>query len=265
MREISLITLILCPYFSFGQETKHRFKAGESLTYSVYYYFMGIWVSAGEVTFSVNKTVFNNKACFEFKGHGTTHPRYDWFYKVDDTYISYASIKNLQPFEFKRKVSEGGLNFSEKNKFDYSASKIYCRKEMEDEPVIFDTLKLEHESFDVLTMLYHTRNLNFEEFNIGDKIPIKMAVDGEINNLYLRYLGKEFYDHEIFGRKECNVFSALLVEGTIFKGGEHLKVWVTDDQNAIPIYVQSEIRVGSIRSELKTYSNIISEKSFIQP
>jgi len=46
------------------------------------------------------------------------------------------------------------------------------------------------------------------------------------------------------------------VEGTIFKAGERMKVWVTKDRNLIPIYIESQIRVGSIRSELKEYHGL---------
>jgi hypothetical protein len=85
-----------------------------------------------------------------------------------------------------------------------------------------------------------------------------MVIDGAIYNLYIRFLGTEIYDHSEIGKVECYVFSPLLVDGTIFKGGENMKVWVTKDENVIPIYIQSEIRVGSIRAELKAYSGILS-------
>ena len=42
----------------------------------------------------------------------------------------------------------------------------------------------------------------------------------------------------------------MLVEGTIFKGGEDLFVWVTDDMNKIPILVEAKILVGSVKAVL---------------
>jgi len=35
-----------------------------------------------------------------------------------------------------------------------------------------------------------------------------------------------------------------------------MKVYVTKDKNLIPIYVESEIRVGSIRAKLKSTKNL---------
>ena len=42
----------------------------------------------------------------------------------------------------------------------------------------------------------------------------------------------------------------LLIEGTIFKGGEKMSVWVTDDENHLPLRVDSPILVGSIKVDL---------------
>ena len=86
-----------------------------------------------------------------------------------------------------------------------------------------------------------------------------MFVDRETHQLFIRYLGTEIYDHSDYGEIECYVFSPLLVEGTLFKSGEKMKVYVTKDSNVIPIYIESEIRVGSIRAELTGYKGLKAE------
>jgi hypothetical protein len=48
----------------------------------------------------------------------------------------------------------------------------------------------------------------------------------------------------------------LLIEGTIFKGGEKMEVWVSDDDNRIPVMINTPILVGSIRVLLKSYRNL---------
>jgi len=40
------------------------------------------------------------------------------------------------------------------------------------------------------------------------------------------------------------------VAGTIFKGGEDLVVWVTDDNYRIPVLVEAKILVGSVKAVL---------------
>jgi hypothetical protein len=38
------------------------------------------------------------------------------------------------------------------------------------------------------------------------------------------------------------------VEGTIFTSGEGMTVWVTDDENRIPIIVKAKILIGSVKA-----------------
>ena len=42
-----------------------------------------------------------------------------------------------------------------------------------------------------------------------------------------------------------------MVQGTIFKGNEDVLVWVTDDGNRIPVYIEAKIIVGTVKADLK--------------
>jgi hypothetical protein len=43
-----------------------------------------------------------------------------------------------------------------------------------------------------------------------------------------------------------------LVDGTIFKGGEDMTVWVSNDRNRIPILVEANVLVGAVKVYLKS-------------
>ena len=75
-----------------------------------------------------------------------------------------------------------------------------------------------------------------------------MVVDGEIHDIYIRYLGKETIKNRDGRTFKCLKFSPLLVEGTIFESGEDMTVWVTDDANRIPIIVEAKILIGSVKA-----------------
>lgn len=250
-----LLVLGLCTSV-FSQS--HHFKPGESLTYDVYYYLMGVWVGAGEVNFSVTGEEYRGIPCYKFQGVGTTYPRYDWFFKVRDVYTSYSNTQTLMPYRFSRDVSEGGFYFTEVNLYAYQKKQIYSVLKVKERPVQVDTIALQPKSFDVLSLLYHTRNIDFAIFKVGDKIPIRMVIDRETFDLYIRFLGTDTYEHSKLGPIECYKFSPLLVAGTLFKDGEKMTVWVSKDRNVVPIYVESEIRVGSIRAELKSYKGLMA-------
>jgi hypothetical protein len=60
----------------------------------------------------------------------------------------------------------------------------------------------------------------------------------------------------MFGKFRCIKFKASLISGTIFKEGEEMTVWVTDDKNRLPLYIEAPIIIGSIRAELQSFSNL---------
>ena len=59
------------------------------------------------------------------------------------------------------------------------------------------------------------------------------------------------------GEFRCIVFSPLLIEGTIFNSGNGMTVYVTDDQNRIPLLIETPILVGSIRARVNKMKGLI--------
>jgi hypothetical protein len=107
----------------------------------------------------------------------------------------------------------------------------------------------------VLSSIYYARNIDFNKYKPGDKIPFSMFIDDKVYNLYIRYLGKETVKTR-YGKFKAIKFKPLLIQGTIFEGGEKMEVWVTDDQNKIPIRIESPITVGSVKVDMMGYSNL---------
>jgi hypothetical protein len=76
-----------------------------------------------------------------------------------------------------------------------------------------------------------------------------------VYNLYIRYLGKEEVKTK-YDKFNAIKFKALLIPGTIFKGGEDMTVWVSDDQNRLPVRIESQILIGSIKIDMASYKNL---------
>ena len=120
-------------------------------------------------------------------------------------------------------------------------------------PAKLDSINITSCTNDIGTAIYYTRCLDFSKSKKNDTIPITFVLDGKVYYSYIRYLGKEIINSELLGNVRCIKFSPKLVEGTIFKGGEGMVVWVTDDENKIPIYVETPIIVGVIKVKLSGY------------
>lgn len=231
-------------------DTNFAFHAGEKIRYNIAYNWHFIWVNAGLVEFEVKNAKFLERDVYHLNAYGTSYRAYDWFFKVRDSYEAYLDKKSLEPLWFERKTYEGGYAVHNEYIFNHRNKRIFTFTENSNKPFLKDTLALPACTFDVISLSYYARNLDFEGLEVNDTIPVSVIIDNELFNLYIRYLGKELMKTKDGSRYNCIKFSALLVEGTIFKGGEDLFVWVTDDKNRIPVLVEAKILVGSVKALL---------------
>ena len=108
---------------------------------------------------------------------------------------------------------------------------------------------------DVLSAIYFARNIDYNKHKPGDKIPFNMFLDNQVYNLYIEYLGKEVIKTKM-GRYNSIKIKPLLIQGTIFKDGDKMTVWISDDLNHIPLRVESPILIGSIKVDLMEYNHL---------
>ena len=78
----------------------------------------------------------------------------------------------------------------------------------------------------------------------------------------MKYLGKEILDTK-FGLVECMKFSPFMETGRVFRDNEGISLWVTSDENRIPIKVKANLRVGSITADLFRFRGIINPFNII--
>lgn len=227
------------------------FKEGEKLVFKVYYNMNPFWIHAGNATFNVSSEMLDNKKVYHILGEGKTQKSYEWFYKVNDKYESYLDQDMLSPQRFVRNVNEGGFKIYNYVNFNQSLGKAISTNGVYNVPKCVQ---------DVLSAIYFARNIDYNKLKPGDKIPFSMFLDDKVYDLYIRYVGKEQIETK-YGKFNAIKITPLLIKGTIFKGGEKMAVWVSDDANHIPLRVDSPILIGSIKVDMMDYSNLLNPLS----
>ena len=81
-------------------------------------------------------------------------------------------------------------------------------------------------------------------------------LDNELHTVYIRYKGQEVKKVRGVGKFNTIMFTGSLVAGDVFQGGEDLKIWVTDDENRIPVWIESPIIVGTVKARLVGYKGL---------
>lgn len=249
-----LFLLSICLFtvsFTPGSETfcgikNTAFQPGEIITMKVYYTALGAYVGAGEATFTTTLERFNGKPVYHCVGLGKTYSFFDNFFKVRDRYESYIDTGSMQPYKFIRNIEEGtykkynNVTFNQNEHTAVSTNGVFK---------ITDCMQ------DVVSSVYYARNIDFNKYKPGDKIPFDMFLDDEVYHLYIRYIGKEKIKTR-YGKFRAIKFKPLLVKGTIFEGGEKMNAWVTDDPNHLLLRVESPISVGSIKVDMMAYTGL---------
>lgn len=221
------------------------FKSGERFHFVVYYT-LGMYIAAGEADFSINTEKYNGNTVYHILGTGHSYSFYDSFFKVRDRYESYADSATLTPIKFIRNVVEGKTKKYENVSFNKAAGTAVTND---------GVYKINPCTQDIMTTLYNARNIDYDKYKVNDKIPVTIFLENELHNQYIRYMGKEKIKIKS-GTFNSIKLKPLLMAGTVFNSGENMTIWISDDDNHIPLRIESDIAVGSVKIDMMGYSNL---------
>ena len=230
------------------------FTAGEELTYKLYYNWNFVWLSAGEMTFKV----IDEDDQWHFQVIGKTYDSYDWFFKVRDYYDTWVQKETGLPIMGIRNIEEGKYRLYDYLTYDQS------RKTVHNDRGKSTTDIREHHDFeidgcmhDIVSILYHARNVDFSKLKSGEAFPIKIFMDKEAWPLNVRYNGREAAKNiRDLGNYNTQKFSPEVIPGRVFPDGASINVWVTDDANRMPLIIDSPLSVGSVKAVLHKHKGL---------
>lgn len=250
IRQLLLIgVLLLVTAIGKSQETESAYQEGEWFKFRVHY---GL-ITAGYATLTVEDSKYNDIPVYHVKGYGETSGVSRWFFKVEDYYESYIDKKTDLPYQFIRKINEGGHTKDKVIDFDQQNHKahVFNRKHN-----TRDTIDTAIGVQDMVSAFYYLRNhLDTTNLKEGDETTLTMFFDQENYPFKLRFIGREVMNTE-FGKIRCLKFRPLVQSGRVFKEQESLTVWVSDDENKVPIRIKASLAVGSLKADLAAFKGL---------
>ncbi len=229
------------------------FKAGEEVVYKLYYNWGFMWVAAGEATFRVKDS--GNQ--FHLVVDGRTYKSYDWAFKVRDRIESYVDKSSLLPTKSIRNIHEGKYKLYENVSFNQNTNSAnYVRGKTKDK-----TWTENHEVssciHDILSAMYFARNINLDELQVNQSFPVQIFLDRKEYPITVKNKGKVAKKKvKGMGNYKTVELSMRLIAGEVFKEGDEMKIWVSDDENRLPLMIESPIAVGSVKVVLKSYKGL---------
>lgn len=226
------------------------FKGGEWFKFRIHY---GIF-NASYATIELTEEVWENQAVFHARGVGKTTGIARWFFKVDDYYDSYFTKGGaVRPLFFIRNINEGGYKKNLNIRFDHENSKAYVHDILKEKQGVFDT---DTNIQDLISCVYYLRNqLDASSIKKDSFVVVNLFFDEENYAFKFRFLGRETIKTK-FGRVNALKFRPYVQSGRVFRSSESITLWVSDDENKIPLRMQADLRVGSITADLEAFKGL---------
>jgi hypothetical protein len=223
--------------------TNNAFCVGESLKYRIHY---GI-INAGTVSMNVSKNVtINGKNTFNLKIEGQTLKSFEWAYKVRDKFESWIDLEMYAPLRYSKTIRENKYFDEDLVIFNHEQNWLKNTK---------GSLLIPKYTQDISSAIYYLRLLNYNNLSIGSKYSIDVYFDNKLYNLDIKYIGKEVINTDI-GKLRCIKLKPELIVDRVFKNKDAMTVWVSDDENKIPIRIQTDISVGSLKVDITKTENL---------
>ena len=254
-----LFIIFFCTYITvFGQVSNENnesfpqklpFKAGEWFQFRIRY---GIFNASYATLGLVNDTV-NDIPVLHAKGYGRTTGLARLFFKVEDYYDTYFDEKKVIPYRFVRDIYEGGYTKKLEISFDHvkDSALVYNKKNNTKA-----SYKIPEKTQDLMSAFYYLRAFYPKEKLVKNEIfSINMFFDSKNYIFKMKFLGKETLNTG-FGKIRCMKFRPYVQSGRVFKEKESVTLWITDDANKVPIRLQADLAIGSIKIDLEKFKNL---------
>ncbi len=262
MKKLIAIFLFLLPFAmakadANGLYLKNSvFQSGETAKFNIYFNWGFIWIHAGDVDFSVQSKKINGEKIYSLRVTGYTIKSFEKMYRIRDTFEAFVDTVHLFPIHYREMKHED--SYYANTKYNYKravdSTSVYLeliRKKKQWK----DTIRINNNTFDLITTCYKVRNLDATKLAQNQTIPFPMLFDDEIYDLGLTYKGKETIKLRNGGKYSALKFTPKLITGDLFKKDEDMTIYVSDDDNHVPLLIEAKIKVGYIKAILSEVKN----------
>ena len=234
------------------------FAHGEQATFVLHYEWGMLDSDVGTATVRLDSLAFNGEKAYRCTMHGSTTRMYDLFFKVREDFQSWFTRDGIRPLKFYRHSQEGDYEAKNMYVYDWNAAEPVIRADLYTSKVGASTvdIPLTPCTFDLPTLFYYARNMDFDVIEPGKKHPMTFAIDEEVFNVYFILHGRETVRVPGIGTVRAIKFGAKLLEGEVFKGEADMTIWVSDDDNRLPVLFEAPLLVGTAKGRLSSYANL---------
>lgn len=232
------------------------FAPGEKLVFTVSYNWHAVQTDVAMADLSIGQEALNGEKVWHSNLSVRTAPFFDVFFKIRERFDSWFALKGVEPRKFLRDSREGDYHAVNKYHYDRSAGLIHAVLEYRDQGEQTKDIPFGACTYDVTTLLYFARQMDYAGLKDGQVFRISLAIDDEVLDVRLTYLGQEKKYVRGIGTLATRKFGLSLKKGEVFEGNQDAILWFSDDDNRIPVAFMAPLKVGAMNGRLKSYAGL---------
>lgn len=235
------------------------FDSGETLSYNVNYTAAIINAEVADITFTTKATSYMGRECYKIEAVGTTRPFYSIFFTLHDTYTTWVEQSTLRPIKATSLLHEGNYRYRTAIDFDWNSLKARSEgQNINTRNTKKYNLNLNKCSYDAISLFFNMRSADLSKLRKGENQVLSLVLEDTVRSIRFRYLNEEI--RKIGKVGECRTLKFACQFATSndesFKDGAEFFLWLSNDDNRIPIYLESPIRVGKVSATIKHWSGL---------
>jgi hypothetical protein len=253
MKKIAILFICFIAFLSLSNAQtvqNNSFKSGEKLKFVASYYMSSLWADLAEISMDVSDMKTSTQDLYRLKCTASTYQSWDSYFKIRDLYESYVDKVTVKPYLFKRSVEEGTYKKNAKYVYKWKSGIVSATIQRMTDPEYKMDIDIAPNTYDIVSLIYLIRTMDFSKKKIGDIIKTKVMFDEKEEVVTIKYAGIETINVANYGKKQCYKLSISLKDDKVLKGKDSNNVWFTADKNMIPVLIKAEIPVGSVQIRL---------------
>lgn len=232
------------------------FSVSEKFSYDVHFNWKFVWIKAANANITTQAYTYKGVPSYRTRLTVKTTGAANKLMHVSDTLTSIVNIPNFSPLFYSKAAHEGKTNSYEEIFYNYLANETVKARLTHYRNNVFrgdTTLTSQKCFYDPVSLLYFVRSLNPSTMTVNQKTSVLVLFTDESFNIKVTYRGTEKV--EIDGEKISTVKYSFAIDGKAFQDKkESLFLWVSNDNNRVPVLIETKLGIGSLKAVLKSAS-----------
>jgi len=237
------------------QIENNYFQAGETLNYDLHFKWGILSKKAGVATLKVTNATYGGQDAYKISLSSSSRGAAREFFKMDDT-ISAVITRDMVPLAFFKDANEDDDYTKERITYTYMPNNSVKIRTMRHKNGTFrfdETFYRQNCTYDMLSVVFYARTLNYNSMKKGDKVSVDFVSGKKRLNMVIVHSGTEKLKVNDGSKYNCIKLSLKIADDAFQNEEDAMTVYITQDQNRMPIRIDSKLKIGNARVILNNY------------